>query len=373
MTNIDNHRASDSMNRVASTHEYAEDIYSFLMARDKEPLVLYPNYLRWRKPLVQTIFNTSFSFKLETCVLAVNLIDAFASRKGPSTVIVAAHLLGQFDAETDGCIIAIATWQRDMIAHGATQWRALSLLAGTALMVASKYEENQNIQVGMTVIAEILQIHDFTKRQKRRLAIIERIFLQVIDWNLGVPGPLPFLQHFIHERRMRPKAVISGNETNEQYDNHHSNQAYARKRASTPNEALVEVVAESCIRIAMTQHDAAWYDPNVMAGICYQLALYVVQSAKPDGHKDLFTEHDARMIYLASRTKLSAWQVRRAIRTLLLYILNDPFSDPRFCWWKMLPEMRCLNNQLLTEENLHLQRVSRSLYHNVYPPELARR
>ncbi|TXB98101.1 hypothetical protein FocTR4_00017021 [Fusarium oxysporum f. sp. cubense] len=285
--------------------------------------------------------------------------NVFASRKGPSTVIVAAHLLGQFDAETDGCIIAVTTWQRDMIAHGATQWRALSLLAGTALMVASKYEENQNIQVGMAVIAEILQIHDFTKRQKRRLAIIERIFLQVIDWNLGVPGPLPFLQHFIHERRMRPEAVISGNETNEQYENHHSNQEYARKRASTSNEALVEVVAESCIRIAMTQHDAAWYDPNVMAGICYQLALYVVQSAKPDGYKDLFTEHDARMIYLASRTKLSAWQVRRAIRTLLLYILNDPFSDPRFCWWKMLPEMRfdirmravIINSQLLHNTN----------------------
>ncbi|KAK2121998.1 hypothetical protein NOF04DRAFT_1197543 [Fusarium oxysporum II5] len=191
------------------------------------------------------------------------------------------RVASQFDAETDGCIIAVTTWQRDMIAHGATQWRALSLLAGTALMVASKYEENQNIQV--------------------------------IDWNLGVPGPLPFLQHFIHERRMRPEAVISGNETNEQYENHHSNQEYARKRASTSNEALVEVVAESCIRIAMTQHDAAWYDPNVMAGICYQLALYVVQSAKPDGYKDLFTEHDARMIYLASRTKLIDIRMRAVI------------------------------------------------------------
>ncbi|EXL90061.1 hypothetical protein FOIG_16669 [Fusarium odoratissimum NRRL 54006] len=223
--------------------------------------------------------------------------------------IIEMHILvrggRQFDAETDGCIIATATWQRDMIAHGATQWRALSLLAGTALMVASKYEENQNIQVGMAVIAEILQIHDFTKRQKRRLAIIERIFLQVIDWNLGVPGPLPFLQHFIHERRIRPETAISGNETNEQYENHHSNQEYTRKRASTSNEALVQVVAESCIRIAMTQHDVAWYDPNVMAGICYQLALYVVQSAKPDGYTDLFTEHDARMKYLASRTKLT--------------------------------------------------------------------
>ncbi|ENH66045.1 hypothetical protein FOC1_g10001952 [Fusarium oxysporum f. sp. cubense race 1] len=213
------------------------------------------------------------------------------------------RVASQFDAETDGCIIAVTTWQRDMIAHGATQWRALSLLAGTALMVASKYEENQNIQVGMAVIAEILQIHDFTKRQKRRLAIIERIFLQVIDWNLGVPGPLPFLQHFIHERRMRPEAVISGNETNEQYENHHSNQEYARKRASTSNEALVEVVAESCIRIAMTQHDAA--------------------CAKPDGYKDLFTEHDARMIYLASRTKLSI----PIMGENLIFYCND-FTDP---------------------------------------------
>ncbi|EGU71739.1 hypothetical protein IWW34DRAFT_641872 [Fusarium oxysporum f. sp. albedinis] len=208
------------------------------------------------------------------------------------------RVASQFDADTDGCIIATATWQRDMIAHGATQWRALSLLAGTALMVASKYEENQNIQV--------------------------------IDWDLGVPGPLPFLQHFIHERRMRPEAAISGNETNEQYENHHSNQEYTRKRASTSNEALVQVVAESCIRIAMTQHDVAWYDSNVMAGICYQLALYVVQSAKPDGYKDLFTEHDARMIYLASRTKLIDIRMRAVItNSQLLHSTNTgiPIMD----------------------------------------------
>jgi hypothetical protein len=315
---------------------------------------------------VQTIFNTPFSLKLDTCVLAVNLMDIFASRKGHFTVIVAVHLLGQFDAEDDGRIIATATWQTDMIADEATQWRALLLLAGTALMVASKYEENQSSQVGMAVVGHILGIHDFTKWYKSRLATIEMVFLQVIDWDLGVPGPLPFLRHFIHERRMRSEVAIRGNKDNEPCGDFHSNQEYERKRENTSEEAYVELVAESCIRMAMTQHDVTWYDPNVIARICHQLALYLVQSAKPDGYKNLFTDHDARMKYLAFETQLSACQVRRAISTLLLYILNDPFSDRRFCWWKMLPEMRYLTYWLLSEENFYLQQLSLSLCHTGY-------
>jgi hypothetical protein len=315
---------------------------------------------------VQTIFNTPFSLKLDTCVLAVNLMDIFASRKGQSTVIVAVHLLRQLDAEDDGRIIGTATWQTGKIADEATQFRALLLLAGTALMVASKYEENQSSQVGMAVVAHVLGIDDFTKWYKSRLATIERVFLQVIDWDLGVPGPLPFLRHFIHEQRMRSEAAITGNKDNESYWNFHSNQEYALKKESASEEDYVELVAESCIRVAMTQHNVTWYGPNVIARICYLLALYLVQSFKPDGYKDLLTDHGARMENLAFETQLSTCQVRHAISTLLLHILNDPFSDRSFCWWKILTETRGLTYWLLNEENLYLQQLSLSLCHKGY-------
>ncbi|EGU78793.1 hypothetical protein FOXB_10699 [Fusarium oxysporum f. sp. conglutinans Fo5176] len=73
-------------------------------------------------------------------------MDRFASRKGKSTVTIAAHLLGLFEVAEDEQTLVTATYEMDIAIHDSLQWKALLLLAGTALMISSKYEENQSNQ-----------------------------------------------------------------------------------------------------------------------------------------------------------------------------------------------------------------------------------
>jgi hypothetical protein len=294
---------------------------------------------------VQVIFEVPFSFKLDTYLLAVNLMDKFASKQGESVVTAAAtHLLGLFGIGEDEYNLATAAWRMGIAVDDATQWRSLLLVAGIALTVASKYEENQIHHVGMAVVRHLFGIHNLTRAIKSQLAKAESVFLQVIDWDLGLPGPLPFLRHLIFGLKWK----------------------YGGNSEDASEEALVELVAGSCIRIAMTHNDFIWHSPRVVAHICHELASCVIQSAKLNGYKRLITDHHVRMRCMASELKLNAWEVRRGMSTILLHILKGPFFDQRFCWWERLPHIRYLIYWLWSEESLYRQQSSASLRYSTY-------
>ncbi|KAI8397231.1 hypothetical protein FOFC_20503 [Fusarium oxysporum] len=308
MSRKDATSTNPALEQHAGLGEYADDIFLFMMEKERETLTLYPNYLRWRKPLVQTIFYAGSHFKIDTCVLAVGIMDRFASRKGKSTVTIAAHLLGLFEVAEDEQTLVTATYEMDIAIHDSLQWKALLLLAGTALMISSKYEENQSNQVGMAIVTFVLGIPGPAALYKRQIAKTERVLLQVLEWDLGVPGPLPFLRHFIYHQRSDSGDRTRRNEPYEACGAIGRSQDLRCRRESKLEQTRLELVGEICVRVAMAQSEFIWHDPCLLATVCFDLALYLLHSSRSGGVKYFFTHRYSSM--LAETRSLMDWLLR---------------------------------------------------------------
>lgn len=140
--------------------EYADDIYSHMIAKEAEDPI-DPEYMsrqphinaRMRAILVDWMLEVSYKFKLvaETYFLAISIVDRYLQRKEV--------------ARAD-----------------------LQLVGVAAILVASKVEEVYSIEIG-----DLVYISDNTYT-KQQIILAERDVLCTIAWNVTVPYPIQFLR-----------------------------------------------------------------------------------------------------------------------------------------------------------------------------------
>ncbi|XP_057440120.1 G2/mitotic-specific cyclin S13-7-like [Lotus japonicus] len=169
---VDNIDAGDVDNELAVV-EYIEDIYNFYRRVENERR---PNasYMESQPEIDQTmrailvdwvievhVHLTRFHFSIETLYLTINIIDRFLS------------------------LITVPM-------------RELQLVGVTAMLMASKYENNSKAPD----VNFFVELSDETCSHEQILSM-EKIILKKLEWNLSVPTPFVFLVRFIKASSIR--------------------------------------------------------------------------------------------------------------------------------------------------------------------------